>query len=288
MNTSSPDHKMAVAFARILRGAGIDVPLDSVIVFVSALSKIGLENRDDVYWAAYATLIRRHEDSPIFDRAFAIFWDQLIAVDTATYEQQTESVTLLIDSEDTNNDDSNAAPVDEEENTLTLRFSSIETLREKDFAAYSETELREAVNSMVLTEEQWGHISHDQKLTEEFIREYKKELHWGEISYTQKLPEELIREMQNEVDWYGISSCQVLSEEFIEEFKDQLELEELCSNAVHNCGEHNRTIFIQKKNTNVIHIGCYSGTKEEVIQAVQEKYGLNSEYEKQIHECFNF
>ena len=148
MNTSSPAHKMAVAFARILRGAGIDVPLDSVIVFVSALSKVGLENRDDVYWAAYATLIRRHEDSQIFDRAFAIFWDQLIAVDTASYEQQTESVTLLIDSEDTNNDDPNATQVDEEENTLTLRFSSIETLREKDFAAYSETEMREAEQFM--------------------------------------------------------------------------------------------------------------------------------------------
>jgi uncharacterized protein with von Willebrand factor type A (vWA) domain len=148
MNTPSPAHKMAVAFARILRGAGIDVPLDSVIVFVSALSKVGLENRDDVYWAAYATLIRRHEDSQIFDRAFAIFWDQLIAVDTATCEQQTESVTLLVDSEDTNNDESNAAPVDEDENTIALRFSSIETLREKDFAAYSETELREAEQFM--------------------------------------------------------------------------------------------------------------------------------------------
>jgi uncharacterized protein with von Willebrand factor type A (vWA) domain len=148
MNTSSPAHKMAVAFARILRGAGIEVPLDSVIVFVSALSKVGLENRDDVYWAAYATLIRRHEDSQIFDRAFAIFWDQLIAIDTATSEQQTESVTLLIDSEDANNDDLNSTNVGEEENTLTLRFSSIETLREKDFAAYSETELREAEQFM--------------------------------------------------------------------------------------------------------------------------------------------
>jgi uncharacterized protein with von Willebrand factor type A (vWA) domain len=139
---------MAVAFARILRGAGIEVPLDSVIVFVSALSKVGLENRDDVYWAAFATLIRRHEDSQIFDRAFAIFWDQLIAIDTATSEQQTESVTLLIDSEDANNDDLNSTNVGEEENTLTLRFSSIETLREKDFAAYSETELREAEQFM--------------------------------------------------------------------------------------------------------------------------------------------
>ena len=146
--TLSPAHKMAVAFARILRGAGIDVPLDSVIVFVGALSKIGLENRDDVYWAAYATLIRRHEDTTIFDRAFAVFWDQLIAVDMASYEQQTESVTLLIDSEQEDNDDSNADALEEDENTIALRFSSIETLRQKDFAVYTDTELREAEQFM--------------------------------------------------------------------------------------------------------------------------------------------
>ena len=140
---------MAVAFARILRGAGVDVPLDSVIVFVSALNQIGLENRDDVYWAAYSTLIRRHEDTQIFDRAFAVFWDQLIAVDTTSYEQQTESVTLLIDSEEEeNNDDSNTETLKEDENTIALRFSSIETLREKDFAAYTDTELREAEKFM--------------------------------------------------------------------------------------------------------------------------------------------
>ena len=148
MTATSPAHKMAVTFARILRGAGVDVPLDSVIVFVNSLSHIGLENRDDVYWAAYATLIRRHEDTPIFDRAFAIFWDQLIAVDTTTYEQQTESVTLLIDSEQDNDDDSHAEQIEEDENTIALRFSSVETLREKDFAAYSDTELREAEQFM--------------------------------------------------------------------------------------------------------------------------------------------
>lgn len=144
----SPAHKMAVAFARILRGAGIDVPLDSVIVFVGALSKVGLENRDDVYWAAYATLIRRHEDTTIFDRAFAVFWDQLIAIEMASAEQQTESVTLLIDSEQEDNDDSSAEALEADENTIALRFSSVETLREKDFAAYTDTELREAEQFM--------------------------------------------------------------------------------------------------------------------------------------------
>ena len=144
----SPAHKMAVAFARILRGAGVDVPLDSVIVFVSALNQTGLENRDDVYWAAYSTLIRRHEDTQIFDRAFAVFWDQLIAVDTTSYEQQTESVTLLIDSEEETSDDSSTETLNEDENTIALRFSNIETLREKDFAAYTDTELREAEQFM--------------------------------------------------------------------------------------------------------------------------------------------
>ena len=138
---------MAVAFARILRGAGLDVPLDSVIVFVGALTQLGLENRENVYWSAHATLIRRHEDVQIFDRAFKVFWEQQIAVETATFEEQQESITLLVDDEDTNTDDSSAEPI-EDENTIALRFSKIETLREKDFAAYNQLELREAEQFM--------------------------------------------------------------------------------------------------------------------------------------------
>ncbi|MFM8902896.1 MAG: vWA domain-containing protein [Actinomycetota bacterium] len=147
MSTASPAHKLAVTFARILRGAGVDVPLDSVIVFVGALSRVGLDNRDDVYWAAYSTLIRRHEDTSIFDRAFAVFWEQLIQIDDAEQIQETESVTLLVDSDDEQDDKSGADTI-EDENTIALRFSSIETLREKDFAAFSESELREAEQFM--------------------------------------------------------------------------------------------------------------------------------------------
>ncbi|MFM9122064.1 MAG: hypothetical protein ACKOQX_04195, partial [Actinomycetota bacterium] len=114
--------KMAVTFARILRGAGVDVPLDSVIVFVGALSRVGLDNRDDVYWAAYSTLIRRHEDTSIFDRAFAVFWEQLIQIDDAEQIQETESVTLLVDSDDEQDDKSGADTI-EDKNTIALRFS---------------------------------------------------------------------------------------------------------------------------------------------------------------------
>ena len=147
MNTASaasPAHNMAVAFARVLRGVGLDAPLDSVIVFVSALEHLGLENRNDVYWAAHSTLVRRHEDTPMFDRAFAVFWDQSIAINRSEEEPETISMTLLVDDEneqDKNNE--TAEPIDDE-NTITLRFSSIETLREKDFAEYNDAELREA------------------------------------------------------------------------------------------------------------------------------------------------
>ncbi len=145
--TESSAHKIAVAFARILRGAGLDVPLDSVIIFVNALGQLGLEDRNDVYWAAHATLIRRHEDTPIFDRAFAVFWDQRIAIDTNISQRELVSMTLLIDDENASADDTAGEPVDDE-NTITLRFSSVETLREKDFAEYNPAELREAEQFM--------------------------------------------------------------------------------------------------------------------------------------------
>ena len=145
---ASPAHNMAVAFARVLRGAGLDAPLDSVIVFVNAIEQLGLENRDDVYWAAHSTLVRRHEDTPIFDRAFAIFWDQRITLNKLEGEPETISMTLLVDDEnEKNNNDETAEPIDDE-NTITLRFSSIETLREKDFAEYNDAELREAEQFM--------------------------------------------------------------------------------------------------------------------------------------------
>ena len=134
----------------------------------------------------------------------------------------------------------------------------------------------------------WTEIAYKQVLSEDFIREFQKVVLWADISQYQKLSEDFIREFKELVSWSIISQYQVLSDEFIEEFKDLLDLDELCINSVHHCGKNNRTIRIKKSNPSIIHIGCFEGTKEEVIQAVQEKYGLDSEYEKQIIECFNF
>ena len=93
---SSVEH-MAVSFARVLRGAGLSVPLDSVLTFIAALDLTSITDRDAVYWSARATLIRRPEDRPLFDRAFAVFWEQRAANDSPEDDATTSSVTLLVD-----------------------------------------------------------------------------------------------------------------------------------------------------------------------------------------------
>jgi hypothetical protein len=61
-------------FARALRGAGLKVGPGSVLDAVSALEAGGLGGRADVYWTLHATFVKRHEDFPVFDQAFRLFW----------------------------------------------------------------------------------------------------------------------------------------------------------------------------------------------------------------------
>lgn len=141
---SSAEH-MAVSFARVLRGAGLNVPLDSVLTFVAALDLTSITERDAVYWTARATLIRRPEDKPLFDRAFAVFWEQRAHGEMSEDDTETSSITLLVDDDDL---DEGADAVGEDEKSLHLRFSAFETLRNKDFAAYNPDELAESTYLM--------------------------------------------------------------------------------------------------------------------------------------------
>ena len=75
----------------------------------------------------------------------------------------------------------------------------------------------------LIKKEQWVDISAEQKLSEDFIREFKDYVDWGWISENQKLSESFIREFQDKVDWYWVSSHQKLSESFIREFQDKVD-----------------------------------------------------------------
>ena len=130
----------AVAFARVLRSAGLEVPTGSITTYVEALAEVGLDDRDTVYWAGRATLVKRPEDVAVYDRAFRAFWLQepLFAAVAAPVE----SVTLAIDGDDGIPPDDGGG--DATGPTLALRWSAHEVLRHKDFAAYSASEFDEA------------------------------------------------------------------------------------------------------------------------------------------------
>ena len=151
MSTSVTEHtpaeRMAVAFGRVLRGAGLRVPLGSVLTFVDALGKLRLDRREQVYWAGRATLARNPEDIPLYDRAFEVFWLSSRGLDPSEPEAPLH-ITLAVDDD---NDDGDSEPDTAEASDdpqITLRFSAMEVLRHKDFATYSNEELHTAQELM--------------------------------------------------------------------------------------------------------------------------------------------
>lgn len=134
---------LAVAFARVLRGAGLVAPIDSVLTFTEALAATGLDRRDPVYWAGRATLVRRPEDIELYDRAFAVFWERRSNSDELTPVEE-QRLTLAVDTGEEDSDDDDTASDPSDDPTIELRFSAAEVLRNKDFTAYSTDELREA------------------------------------------------------------------------------------------------------------------------------------------------
>jgi uncharacterized protein len=138
---------LATAFARVLRGAGARVSLDSVLTFTEAVGAIGLTERSGVYWAGRATLVHRPEDIPVYDRAFAAFWEQQAPVSAGGPEPEPIRLTIAVDDErDDEGDDDEAEGGDHPD--VTLRFSRTEVLRHRDFAVYSASELAEAQRLM--------------------------------------------------------------------------------------------------------------------------------------------
>ena len=85
-------------------------------------------------------------------------------------------------------------------------------------------ELRPVI-SLILrrySRDEWKKISEHQKLSEDFIREFKDKVKWVLISWYQTLSGDFIREFKDNVNWYNISWYQTLSDEFIREFKDNM------------------------------------------------------------------
>lgn len=63
-----------IKFVRLLRDLGLNVSPEQSIDFVRGLTLVDIGRRSDVYSTARCILVRRSDDLPLFDLAFALFW----------------------------------------------------------------------------------------------------------------------------------------------------------------------------------------------------------------------
>jgi len=142
---SSELDRAAVAFARVLRGAGLDIPVGATITYARALDAVGLDRRDDAYWAGRATLLRSPEAAGLYDAAFAAFWDRR-CIDIDGPEEHTTELAVAFDDarDDPATGDDRADPEANEVPVLSVRWSPADVLRNRDFATYTQAEHAES------------------------------------------------------------------------------------------------------------------------------------------------
>lgn len=125
-----------LGFARALRAAGLPVSPDRERLFLVAVAEIGLEHREQVYWAGRATLTSSPEDIEAFDMAFLAWFtggpkDHLSP--SQTPPPPTSTPLPLLDTGDGASDGG-------EEEVLQLTASAKEVLRHRDVGAMSAAE----------------------------------------------------------------------------------------------------------------------------------------------------
>jgi uncharacterized protein with von Willebrand factor type A (vWA) domain len=131
----------AVAFGRILRGAGMLVGTDRLVEFARALEELDASRRDDVYWAGRITLVSRREDIETYDRAFELFWDEGAHSKVRPGPKMRVSIPQPRDS--VMPPKKTVERNESGEEAVRLRYSPVEVLRSKDFALYSPEEFAE-------------------------------------------------------------------------------------------------------------------------------------------------
>lgn len=131
----------AVAFGRVLRGAGVRAGTARIIGFTRALTELDAGKRDDVYWAGRVTLVSRPEEIETYDHAFELFWE------TGGNAKPKPRPKLRLSTPGPNESvmppKKTVEKSERGEEAVTLRYSPVEVLRRKDFASYTPEEFAE-------------------------------------------------------------------------------------------------------------------------------------------------
>jgi uncharacterized protein with von Willebrand factor type A (vWA) domain len=160
LNTSGKLLHNLFLFGRLLRQLGLDISPGRMITLVQALEHIEIGRRADFYHATRCVLVQKHEDIPLFDRAFSLFWRrpspqqielELPAIKKPRRRDQIRNTVRPTDSQPKQlvkdgNEESGKAP--EPVLELTQTYSRNEILRKKDFADLSYDEI-EAIKDLM-------------------------------------------------------------------------------------------------------------------------------------------
>lgn len=155
----------ALAFARLLRRAGVKTTTGQAMDFVRAIEHIDISRREEFREAARACLVTHKDDMPVFDRLFDLYWrakpelsdgllqqaepDDLIelAPEEGEEAEQAEGSTIegargrRLEAIEAIEEAEEGEASDEEALADAFSYSPAEVLREKDFADFTEEEL---------------------------------------------------------------------------------------------------------------------------------------------------
>ena len=129
-----------VTFGRVLREAGLEVGPGRVADALRALATVDLARQEDVYFSLRQTLVSRHDELELFDRAYAAWFLRAPVLPPVRQRSAAELVTQV---GETPIDRLRVADPDlEPGEPLELGASGHELLRDRDFAELSGDELR--------------------------------------------------------------------------------------------------------------------------------------------------
>lgn len=138
--------RLPVAFATALREAGMEVPTGAVVTFARALERLGALDRAALYWAGLACLTCTAEDATLYHQVFHWFFlGELVAQEPPRARQVPRM--LVTDGGEEAGVGAGGASAE----ITPVRYSAVERLGSKDFAACTPEEiaqLRHAVHQL--------------------------------------------------------------------------------------------------------------------------------------------
>ncbi|MBZ0218627.1 MAG: VWA domain-containing protein [Fimbriimonadaceae bacterium] len=156
-----------IHFTRLLRAAGLKIGPGQAVAALQALTSAGIGEKEDFYWVLHATLVSSHQQTPIFDQAFQLFWRkrgliekmmELLLPETIAepVKRKPKAATRRVAEALADKAKIPDNPRTETEIDARLTFSDREILQSKDFEQMSAEEVARAkalVRQIILTDD---------------------------------------------------------------------------------------------------------------------------------------